>query len=143
MPSVHSHSSIDILSIVANVQTPALLHSTWTAPKWSIAAVASASTSASLRHVGAHADGLVTGRGQLVDGAVERRLVDLGGDDAHAGAGERPGHAQTHAGPGARDDGDLALELFHERTPWSSANAVCLADGDAAGRHGQPRIASA
>ena len=45
MPRTHSQSSIVVFEIGANIPTPALLHSTWTAPKASIVAAASASTS--------------------------------------------------------------------------------------------------
>ena len=69
------------------------------------------------RHVGAHADDLGTGRLELGDRGVERALLDVGEDDLHALGDEPVGQRPADPRCRARDHGDLACELFHDRSP--------------------------
>ena len=94
--------------------TPALLHSTWTAP---------CSARVRRRELG---DGVVVGhvddcgvdRVEAVGAQLRRRVVDrvgphVGGDDGHALLREPLHHREPDAARAAGDDGDLAAQIFH------------------------------
>lgn len=51
-------------------------------------------------------------------GALERRLLDVGGGDVDLGAGQRAGDAEADARRRAGDEGGLSLELPHLSLPW-------------------------
>ena len=76
-----------------------------------------------LRDVGGHADGLVSLAGELGHCAVDGLFADIGDHDPHAGAGERPHHAEPDAARPPGHDGYPALELLH-RVPLDKQTLV-------------------
>ena len=91
--------------------TPALRHTTCTFPNVSKARAASACTDAP------YAEHLGAVRLQFGDRDVERRRLDIGHDDVHAGARQSVGEGTAHAARSARDDRSLAYERIHVRPP--------------------------
>ncbi len=94
--------------------TPALLHSTSTAPNASSVASRSASSDDELGDVGDDTDDVATLVAQLGRGLGDLLAVDVGDDRAHAFVGEALDERATDAAGAAGDDRDLARELLHE-----------------------------
>jgi hypothetical protein len=103
-------------SIGPATATPALLQSTWILPKrWAVASAA--------RHVVAIGD--VDGErehfgrdlAQRGRGTFERRSLDVGNRDLHAGLREAARHREPDAARAARDEGRPADDVSHSSTP--------------------------
>lgn len=82
-------------------------------------------------HIAGHAERLITGGGQLVGRGTKRFLVHVGEHDGRAGFGEGLDRGEAHPGAGARDDGDLAVEVVGRVRVFSliGHQAVLGADG--------------
>ena len=121
--------------------TPALLHSTCTAPKASIVAAASASTSGSCEtSVGTPITSCPSAR-SAATAASSGSARTSAATTRMPGGGERPDHAQTHAGGGAGHHGHPTFDGLHRSSslaavagPRRAVDKQTLVWRDSAGR---------
>ena len=115
-PTTQSHSSTG-LSTIERPTTPALLHTTWTAPKCSRVRLPQGHHRGVVGDVGRDAGHLGAAVGELRHGRLQYRLLDVGQHQAHARIGEPSGHREADPARAPGHDGDLPGELLHRLPP--------------------------
>ena len=105
--------------------TPALLHTTWTAPNASIVASARRSTSSHRETSATTRRTSSTRRPAARPRPARAAPLDVGQDDPHALGREPLGHGQPDAAGGPGDDGDPPAQLLHGHAGERSGNSCC------------------